>query len=48
MLGKLSNRLFEVSDIKTTYCRVFSSFSNQKLLEQWQQKLNDYHTEFRT
>ncbi|CAF1039714.1 unnamed protein product [Adineta steineri] len=41
----LSKRLIEVSEIKTEYCRIFACYTNQRILEQWEQRLNDYHSE---
>ncbi|CAF4581295.1 unnamed protein product [Rotaria sp. Silwood2] len=38
----LSSRLQELSEIKTKYSRVFSCFSNKKIIEQWQNDLCHY------
>jgi hypothetical protein len=37
----LSNRFEEISEIKNNYPYVFSCFTNQKIIEQWQNELSD-------
>ncbi|CAF0828795.1 unnamed protein product [Adineta steineri] len=40
-----ARRLRELSEIKSTYSRIFSCFSNKTVMEEWQNELSNYVTE---